>query len=101
MIEVRGEVDLKDRSQMANPWSLKPDPRQLIPVLRLRILTESGNRVQVICKGETPGDVDIGDQVIISGIDRGGVIHAKSIYNLTTNSWVTPAPGILGRIFGR
>jgi len=101
MIEVRGEVDLKDRSQMASPWLLTPDPRHLIPILRLRILTESGNRVQVIFKGETPGDVDIGDQVIIKGIERGGVIHAKSIYNLTTNSWVTSAPGILGRIFGR
>lgn len=100
MVEIRGEVDHKDRSQMTNPWSLKPNSRELIPVLRIRVLTESGNRIQVIYKGETPGDVDIGDQVIVKGVNKGGVIHTRSIFNLTTNSWVTPPPGFLRKIFG-
>jgi hypothetical protein len=100
MVEITGEVDHKERSQMPSPWVLKPDPRESIPVLRLRVLATSGELVQVLFKGEAPGDTDIGDQVIVRGIDRGGVIHARSIYNLTTNSWVTPAPGFLRKIFG-
>lgn len=102
MSEVYGEVDQKERSQMLRPGVLKPDPNEFlhIPILRLRILTASGQLVQVLYKGETPGDADIGEQVKVKGIDRGGVIHAQKIYNLTTNSWVTPAPGWLSRLFG-
>lgn len=102
MIEITGEVDQKERSQMMRPGVVKPDPKEFthIPVFRLRVLTSSGKLVQVIYKGEPPGDADIGEQVIVKGIDRGGVLHAHSIYNLTTNSWVTVAPGFLQKIFG-
>lgn len=102
MVEIIGEVDQKDRSQIMRPGIVKPDPKEFthIPVLRLRILDSTGKLVQVLYKGETPGDADIGEQVIIKGLDRGGVIHAKSIYNMTTNSWVTSAPGLFQKIFG-
>jgi len=102
MIDITGEVDQKERSQMMRPGVVKPDPNQFldIPIFRLRILTPSGKLVQVLYKGETPGDVDIGEEVRIKGVDRGGVIHALKIFNLTTNSWVTPAPGFLSRFFG-
>lgn len=102
MVEVTGEVDQKERGQMMRPGVVKPDPKEFayIPILRLRLLTSSGRLVQVLYKGETPGDVDIGEQVIVKGTDRGGVIHARSIYNLDTNSWVTSAPGFLQKLFG-
>ena len=102
MLEIIGEVDSKERSQMMRPGVVKPDPTEFlnIPILRLRILLSSGKFVQVLYKGEPPGDADIGEQVIVKGIDKGGVIHARSIYNLTTNSWVTAAPGLLSKIFG-
>jgi hypothetical protein len=102
MIEITGEVDQKERAQMMRPGVVKPDPKEFlhIPVFRLRIITSTGKLVQVLYKGETPGDADIGEQVIVKGIDKGGVIHARSIYNLTTNSWVTPPPGLLQKIFG-
>jgi cytochrome c-type biogenesis protein CcmE len=102
VVEVKGEVDQKERSQMMRPGVVKPDPKEFlyIPVFRLRLLTASGKLVQVLYKGELPGDADIGEQVVVKGIDKGGVIHARSIYNLSTNSWVTPPPGILEKIFG-
>lgn len=102
MIEITGEVDQKERSQMMRPGAVKPDPKEFthIPVFRLRILTASGRLVQVLYKGEPPGDADIGEQVTVKGIDRGGVIHARSIYNDSTSSWVTPPPGFFQRIFG-
>jgi hypothetical protein len=102
MMEVIGEVDQRERSQMMRPGVVKPDPNQFlhIPILRLRLLTSSGKLVQVLYKGETPGDADIGEQVRVEGVDRGGVLHARRIYNLTTGSWVTPAPGFLARLFG-
>jgi hypothetical protein len=102
MVEVSGEVDQKERSQMMRPGVVKPDPREFthIPVFRLRILTTSGKLVQVLYKGDPPGDADIGEQVVVRGIDRGGVIHARSIYNVTTSSWVTKPPGLLSRLFG-
>jgi hypothetical protein len=102
MIEIQGEVDQKDRGQMMRPGVVKPDPKEFthIPVFRLRILTSAGKLVQVLYKGEPPGDADIGQQVLVKGIDRGGVIHARCIYNLTTNSWVTTPPGFLQRLFG-
>lgn len=84
------------------PGVVKPDPKEFthVPVLRLRILTSSGKLVQVLYKGEPPGDADTGELVVVKGIDRGGVIHAKSIYNLSTNSWVTPPPGFFQKLFG-
>ncbi|GEM_PF-3270109 len=102
MLEVIGEVDSKERSQMMRPGVVKPDPNEFlhIPVFRLRILLSSGKLLQVLYKGEPPGDADIGEQVIVKGVDRGGVLHARSIYNLTTNSWVTAAPGFIQKIFG-
>lgn len=101
MVEITGEVDHKERGQMMRPGVVKPDPNEFlhIPVFRLRILNSSGKLIQVLYKGETPGDADIGEQVSVKGIDRGGIIHARSIYNLTTNSWVTPAPGFLQKLF--
>jgi len=102
MVEITGEVEQKDRGQVMRPGIVKPDPREFthIPVFRLRILTSAGKPVQVLYKGEPPGDADIGEQVIVKGIDRGGVIHARSIYNQTTNSWVTHPPGLLKKLFG-
>lgn len=102
MIEITGEIDQKERGQIMRPGVVKPNPNEFlhIPILRLRILISSGKLVQVIYKGEPPGDADIGEQVVVKGIDRGGVIHARSIFNLTTNSWVTPVPGLLQKIFG-
>ena len=102
MLEIQGEEDQKDRSQRIRPGVVKPAPKEFthVPVFRLRVLTSSGKLVQVLYKGEPPGDADIGEQIIVKGINRGGVIHARSIYNLTTNSWVTNAPGILDRLFG-
>jgi len=102
MVEITGEVDQKERSQMMRPGVVKPDPAEFlfIPILRFRLLTSSGELVQVLYKGETAGDADIGEQIKIKGINRGGVIHARSIYNLSTNSWVTPAPGFLQKLFG-
>ena len=102
MVEIRGEVDQKERGQMMRPGVVKLDAKEFlhIPIFRLRILTAPGKLVQVLYKGEPPGDADIGEQVIVKGIDKGGVIHARSIFNLTTNSWVTPAPGFLQKMFG-
>jgi len=102
MVEITGEIDQKERGQMIRPGIIKPDPNEFlnIPILRLRVLTSSGKLVQVLYKGETPGDVDIGEQVKVKGIDKGGVIHTRSIYNLTTDSWVTQAPGFLQKLFG-
>lgn len=101
MVEITGEVDQKDRGQIMRHGVVKPDPKEFlhVPIFRLRILTSSGKLIQVLYKGETPGDADIGEQVVVTGFDKGGVIHAKSIYNLTTNSWVTSAPGFLQRLF--
>lgn len=102
MIEITGEVDQKERNQMMKPGVVKPDPTEFvyIPILRFRIITASGKLVQILYKGETPGDADIGEQVVVKGIDKGGVVHARSIYNLSTNSWVTSPPGIFQRLFG-
>jgi len=102
MVEITGEVDQKERGQMMRPGVVKPDPKEFlnIPILRLRLLTSSDQLVQVLYKGETPGDADIGEEVIVKGINKGGLIHAKSIYNLTTASWVTTAPGFLQKLFG-
>jgi hypothetical protein len=102
LVEITGEVDQKERSQMMRPGVVKPDPREFlyIPIFRLRLLTSSGKLVQVLYKGEPPGDADIGEKVSVKGIEKGGVIHARRIYNLTTDSWVTPAPGFLAKIFG-
>jgi hypothetical protein len=102
MIEIQGEVAQKERSQMLRPGVVKPDPKEFlhIPVVRLRILISSGKLVQVLYKGEPPGDADIGEQLIVKGIDRGGVIHANSIYNVTTSSWMTSPPGFFQRLFG-
>jgi len=102
MVELTGEVDQKERSQMMRPGLVRLDPKEFlhIPIFRLRILTSSGKLVQVLYKGEPPGDADIGEQVVVKGIDKGGVIHARSIYNLTTNSWVTSPPGLLQKLFG-
>jgi len=103
MVEVTGEVDQKERGQMMRPGVVKPDPKEFqnIPIFRIRILTSSGNLVQILYKGETQGDADIGEQISVKGIDRGGVIHARSIYNLTTCSWVTQPPGLLQRLIER
>jgi hypothetical protein len=40
MIEITGEVDQKERSQMIRPGVVKPDPKEFlhIPVFRLQIL---------------------------------------------------------------
>ncbi len=102
MIEITGEVDQKERSQMMRPGVVKPDPKEFthIPVFRLRILTSSGKLVQVLYKGEPPGDADIGHEVKVKGVERGGIIHARSIFNLTTDSWVTAPPGLLQKLFG-
>ena len=103
MVEITGEVDQKERGQMMRPGLVKPDPNKMlyIPILRLRVVTSSGKLVQVLYKGETPGDADIGEEVCVKGIDRGGVIHARGIYNLTTDCWITPPPGFLQRLLGR
>ena len=84
------------------PGMVKPDPKEFlhIPILRLRILTPEGKLVQVLFKGETPGDADIGEIVRIRGIDRGGVIHARRIFNETTQAWVTSPPGFFERLLG-
>ncbi len=81
---------------------LSPTPKNSSTFLffGFEILTSTGKLVQVLYKGEAPGDADIGEQVIVKGIDKGGVIHARSIYNLSTNSWVTPPPGLFQKIFG-
>jgi hypothetical protein len=102
MVEITGEIDQKERGQLMRPGIVKPDPREFlnIPILRLRVLTSSGKLIQVLYKGETPGDVDIGEQVRIKGVNKGGVIHTRSIYNITTNSWVTPVPGFFQKLFG-
>jgi len=92
MKEILGEVDYKERGQIFAPGIIRPDKRS-IPVLRLRILIQSGNLVQVLYKGDPPGDANEGEEVIIRGVDKGGVIYAKSIFNKTTNSWVTRKPG--------
>lgn len=67
MIETKGEVDHKERSQMMRPGVVKPDPKEFlhIPIFRLRVLTSSGKLIQVLHKGETPGDADIGEQVVV------------------------------------
>jgi len=65
-------VVLKERGQMMRPGVVKPDPKEFlnIPIFRLRLLTSSGQLVQVLYKGETPGDADIGEEVIIKGINK-------------------------------
>lgn len=94
MKEISGEVDYKDEGEILAPGIIRPAHRT-IPILRLRILTPNGNLVQVLYKGDYPGDATIGHEVIVKGIEKGGVIHAKSIFNKTTNSWVTKKPGCL------
>jgi len=93
MIEITGEVDYvpEREQQIMAPGLIRPNHRT-IPVLRLRIRTASGNLMQILHKGDYPGDVTIGHEVVIKGIEKGGVIHAKSIFNKTTNSWVTKKP---------
>ncbi len=102
MIEITGAVLQKERSQMMRPGVVKPDLKEFlhIPVFRLRIIDDTGRLVQVLYKGEPPGDAEMGDHVMIKGMARGGVIYARSIYNSTTSSWVTPAPGFLDKLFG-
>jgi cytochrome c-type biogenesis protein CcmE len=101
MLEIVGEVYKRERGQMMRPGVVKPDPKELhIPVFRLRIKTSDSKMLQVLYKGEPPGDVDIGDQIMVKGMERGGIIHARSIYNLSTKSWVTSAPGFMQKLFG-
>ena len=54
MIEVTGEVDQKERGQMMRPGLVKPDPKEFqnIPILRFRLLTSSGQLIQILYKGE-------------------------------------------------
>jgi hypothetical protein len=103
LVEITGEVDQKERSQMVRPGVVKPDPNTFtnIPVLRLRVINSAGRPVQILYKGEAPGDMDIGDQVVVQGIEQGGIIHARSIYNSTTESWVTSPPGWLERLLSK
>jgi hypothetical protein len=102
VVEIKGEVDQKERAQIMSPGVVRRNPNEImhIPVLRLRILTPSGKLVSVLYKGDTLGDVDIGEQVVIKGLNRGGVIHARSIYSISTDSWVTSPPSFLQRLFG-
>ena len=102
MVEIKGEVDNKERGHLVRTGIVKLalEDREAIPFLRLRVLVSSGKIFQVLYKGETPGDVDIGDKVIINGVDKGGVIHTRRIYNETTQSWVTPMPNWLDKLFG-
>lgn len=90
MVEITGEVDTKEREQQRPPGSLfGKQEHRYIPILKLRVVTDSGNLIQVIYKGETAGDANLGDQVSVKGMVKDGVLHAVSIYNHTTNSWVT------------
>ena len=63
MVEITGEVDHKERSQMMRPEVVKPDPKEFsnIPVFHLRIFTAAGKLVQVLYKAEPPGDADTGE----------------------------------------
>jgi hypothetical protein len=101
MIEITGEVDYKEFSQMQPPGLILPNQKdsRYIPIFKLRLLTSDGKIVQILFKGDIPGDANIGDQVTVKGNDKGGVIRALSIYNNTTNSWVTPGPGFFARLF--
>jgi len=94
MVEISGEVDHIDKGEIAAPGIPRPNKKN-IPILRIRIRSVSGKMVQVLYKGDYFGDATIGHEVTIKGIEKGGLIHAKSIYNNTTNSWVTKSPGCL------
>lgn len=92
-VEISGEVDYVDnKGQIMAPGIARPN-QKTIPVLRIRVLSTSGKLVQVLYKGDYCGDVTLNHEIKVKGIDRGGVIHAKSIFNKTTNSWVTKKPG--------
>jgi hypothetical protein len=95
MVEISGELnDHIDKGEIAAPGIARPNKKN-VPVLRMRILTASGKHVQVLHKGDYFGNATIGDKLTIKGIDKGGLIYAKSIYNNTTNSWITKSPGHL------
>lgn len=97
MTEITGEVDYKELGQMQPPGLVRPpkNDSRYIPVLKLRLLIPDGRIVQVLFKGDIFGDANIGDEVTVRGKDKGGVIHALTIYNNTTSSWVTPEPSLL------
>ncbi len=99
-ITVTGEVDQKERGQIMAPGLVKPSEKGFtyVPILRLRLIMPAGDLKQILYKGDPPGDADIGEQVEINGISRGGVIHARTIYNLSTDSWVTPPPNYFQRL---
>ena len=101
MIRIIGQVSQKERDRMARPGIVKPDHKETmtVPILRLRVICSTGTIIQILYKGDTPGDVHIGDQILVMGISRGGNVHTKRIYNLTTRSWVTPYPGVIKRFF--
>ena len=94
MVEISGEVDYIDKGEIAPPGIARANKKN-IPVLRLRLLVGSGRLIQVLYKGDYFGDATIGHEVTVKGIEKGGLVHAKSIFNKTTNSWVTKSPGCL------
>ena len=57
LVEITGEVDQKERSQMTRPGVVKPEPKEFlhIPVFRLRCLPSSGKLFQVFYKEQTLG----------------------------------------------
>ena len=98
-VEITGEVDGKEVEQRQPPSSLLLSSRdtRYVPILKLRLIDSSGSLIQVHYKGETSGDANIGEQVTVSGVRKGGIIHAIGIYNNSTDSWVTDKPGWFSR----
>jgi len=94
LVEISGEVDYVDKGEIAPPGIARANKKN-ISVLRIRLKIESGKLVQVLYKGDYFGDATIGHEITVKGIEKGGLIHANSIFNKTTNSWVTKSPGCL------
>jgi hypothetical protein len=94
LVEITGEVDYIDKGEIAPPGIVRTNKKN-IPVLRIRLKNSSGRLVQILYKGDYFGDATIGHEIIVKGIDKGGIIHASSIFNKTTDSWVTKSPGCL------
>lgn len=94
MEEISGEVDDIIKDQIMAPGIPRPN-HKTIPVLRIRLKTTDRKLVQIIYKGDYPGDVSVGQELTVVGVNKGGVIHAISIFNKTTNSWTTKKGGCL------
>lgn len=90
MGHLSGEIEYIERGTAAAPQRILTAAQQApIATLKLRVRDAAGRQAQVLFRGDTPGHLDVGDRVRVSGVMTGGLLRADTIFNETTNSWVT------------